>query len=232
MTNAGLIQERVQFAGARGQLAGELAYTEATVRFGCLLVGPHPYMGGSMDNPLMRQIAMGLAAADAVTLRFDYGGVNESQGPAIDVAAAMAKFWATGRAPQDETMVEDARAAERWLRDQCDPPMVAIGYSFGAMAAATVVVEQTQGLILIAPTLKQHDIRVPRRADLDRLVIYADGDFATPAGVSAEWTETLPSPAQVVCMHGADHFFRGREANVVQRCVEFCDRLAGRANGA
>ncbi len=209
------------FPGAGGRLAGELAYPLREATYACLLVGPHPYMGGLQDNNVIRTIAACLPRGGAVTLRFDYGGAGDSTGPKLDVAAAMAQFWETGTAPQDPAMVADARWAGLWLLEQTRLPLVAVGYSFGAYAAAAGLADMVRALALVSPTLRQHDFGGLSRRVLAKLVIYSDNDFATPAERVRNWLAELPRPWTAHCISGAEHFFRGREDEVAACCEEF-----------
>src|SRR5215467_4565654 len=61
---------------------------------------PHPQFGGTMHNKVVYRIARGLRRAGAVVLRFNYRGVNLSEGS------------------YDEGIgeIEDARSAAGWLQ--------------------------------------------------------------------------------------------------------------------
>jgi alpha/beta superfamily hydrolase len=77
---------------------------------------PHPQFGGTMHNRVVYRLARGLRKAGCVVLRFNYRGVNLSEGS------------------YDEGLGEtdDARVALRELRERYPqlPAMVA-GFSFG-----------------------------------------------------------------------------------------------------
>lgn len=216
-----ILQERVTVTGACGPLAGELAYPPGEANYACLLAGPHPYMGGHQDNNVLRAVAHRLPLGGAVTLRFDYGGVGDSIGPRIDVAAAMAQFWQTGVAPQDPTMVEDARSAGLWLLEQTRLPLAVVGYSFGAYAATAGLADVVRAMVLISPTLRQHDFSGLNRRVLPKLVLYSDNDFATPAERVRDWLANLSEPWTAHCISGAEHFFRGREDEAASHCEAF-----------
>lgn len=223
---AGRIQEAVRFVGPRGALSGELVYAVDRPLCAVLLAGPHPYMGGSMQNILLLRLAEALADAGCVALRFDYSGTGGSEGPPCDVQAAMSAFWMTGEAPQDPTLIEDARAAAQWLEETCRLSQVIVGYSFGALAASRASSESTVGLSLIAPTLKQHQIVLPSEAHLHCQLIRAGRDFATPASVTTDWIRSSRPDLNVQSFEEADHFFRGVEIDAADCCVEFCVRAA------
>ncbi len=215
-----MIRELVRIPSRDGELAGELAWPDGPVSLACLLVNPHPHMGGTMSNNVIAGLAGALTAQAVVTLRFDYRGVGRSDGDPPDVAASMSAFWESGTAPDDPFMAEDARAAARWLEAETDLPMLLVGYSFGARASLAAMDERTCGLVLIAPTLTRHDFSCLVDSPVPRLCIYSDNDFATPVEVTRRW---ICSAGRLVaaCVPGADHFYRGREAGVAALCRQF-----------
>src|SRR5688500_2586737 len=82
-----------------------------------LVCHPHPRHGGTMHNKVVYRIARGLRRSGNVVLRFNYRGVNLSEG-AYDHG-------------KGET--EDARAALAWLREEYpDLPYSLAGFSFGS----------------------------------------------------------------------------------------------------
>lgn len=215
-------EERIEIRGQRGELSGILAYGDGDMRFACLLVNPHPLMGGSMHNKLVVEIACGLAEQGA-TLRFDYAGVGDSTGGhPIDLAASMSAFWKTGSAPEDPLMIADARAAmERLAEFVPRLPILLIGYSFGAYVVTRIAPPDTLAAVLIAPTLKQHDFAALSTMDFPRLLIHSDNDFATPLETTRQWFDGLCGPKQSRCIENGEHFFRRREHDVMMICRDF-----------
>src|SRR3954454_8021756 len=67
-----------------------------------LVCHPHPKGGGTMHNKVVYRIARGLRRSGCVVLRFNYRGVNLSEG-----------LYDEGRGE-----VDDARCALEWLRQQ------------------------------------------------------------------------------------------------------------------
>ena len=229
-----LTVERVSIPAEAGMLAGEISYADdVDAGYLALLLNPHPHMGGSMCNGLIAHLATGLVSSGAVVVRFDYRGVGASEGVTPDVAASMAEFWRSGRAPEDEGMIADARAALRWARREAPQiPVLLVGYSFGAAAATRLLADEgVSGAVLIAPTLRQHDFSgaaAPVTPPL--LVIYSDNDFATPLGVTQSWLATVDADSH--CIVGGDHFFLGLEAEVAGACATFASRVLRRAEAA
>lgn len=219
------VTERVALPGPRGALCAELAYGVGEPAVACLLLNPHPHMGGRMSNNVIAHLAGELAERGAATLRFDYAGVGESEGATPDVMGSMMQFWSRGCAPEDPLMVQDAAAALQWLRAELALPVVLIGYSFGSQVASRLCASHVAGVVAIAPTLKQHDLAGFAASRLPKLVLYSDNDFATPRGFTEAWLAALAEPAEVYCVAGGEHFFRGREGELAHRCTAFLRAL-------
>ena len=85
-----------------------------------LVCHPHPLFGGTMHNKVVYRIARGLRKTGCVVLRFNFRGVNLSEGTH------------DGRAGE----VEDARTALGFLRERYpDLPYSLAGFSFGSRIA-------------------------------------------------------------------------------------------------
>lgn len=200
-----------------GSLAGELFYPDTgRPRAATLLCNPHPYMGGTMQNPIIAAVAEALAESGVLAMRFDYSGVGASSGAPVNVAESMAAFWATGHAPLDALCVENARAAARYLERLSEHRVSLVGYSFGALVASEIASADTPAIVFIAPTLRQHAIG--RDGGASFLTIYSDNDFATPVATTREWLEAMPPHSRSLCLAGGDHFFKGQEAAVAAAC--------------
>ena len=86
-------------------------------RHAVLVCHPHPQHGGTMHNKVVYRIARGLRRAGAVVLRFNYRGVNLSE----------------GKYDHGIGEVEDARAALAVLRSRYPGlPFSLAGFSFGS----------------------------------------------------------------------------------------------------
>jgi len=216
-----LTQEIVHIPGPRGTLVGELTYGEPPAVGMVLLANPHPHMGGTKDNFLIASLAGDLARMGWVTLRFDYSGVNDSDGPRIDVAESVATFWATGNAPEDPCLIDDVRSVITWLHSEFDLPLAMIGYSFGSYAAVCAMPDDLTAMILISPTINQHDFSRLLDCAVPKMVIYSDNDFATPVEAARRWIEILSNPKQQLCISGGEHFYRSRERDVTAACEGF-----------
>jgi len=219
--NAQMTRESVYIAGPRGRLAGELCYRDGKAKAAVLIANPHPLMGGAVNNNVVERLALDLPGHGYVTLRFDYGGVGKSGGEPVDVAENMRHFWETGTTDADPEMGEEARHVSSWMARQFDQPILGVGYSFGAYALASKVVDRLAALAVISPTLTRHDFEPLKSTDAPVMAIYSDDDFATPAEVTRDWVGTLGPRARGHMLEGGEHFYRGQESCVVDLCSAF-----------
>ena len=86
----------------------------------CLVCHPHPLFGGTMHNKVVYRMARGLRQSGSVVLRFNFRGVNLSEGKHDGGPGEM----------------EDARAALEFLRARYpELPYAMAGFSFGSRVA-------------------------------------------------------------------------------------------------
>ena len=161
---------------------------------GFVLCHPHPLYGGDMDNPVVVRAAEVVQAAGYATLRFNFRGVGASDG-AHD----------RGRGEQD-----DVRAAMTALaaRLQPDAPVGAIGYSFGAHAAARATRPGAAPLGLIAPPLGMYDWGFLGRGRGRVLLVAGTRDTYCPVEAFHRLAEATGAEERII--EGADHFFFGK----------------------
>ena len=210
-----LVVETVRFPAGDCRLEGELAYPPGEPAGMVVLAGPHPLLGGNMHNNVVRGLGDGLARHGLATLRFNYRGVGGSDGPAADVAASLAAFWQTSRAPDEPHYQADLNAACTFLRSTAghDLPLGLVGYSFGCtlLPAALPAGGGAAVFVLVAPTVGAHDYAGFETVGHPKLVIAPEGDFATDPELLAGWFARLPCRKELVEPRLDSHFFRGHE---------------------
>ncbi|MCG3179779.1 MAG: hypothetical protein BIFFINMI_02123 [Phycisphaerae bacterium] len=239
-TSCDVFAEGVRFATADGlTLAGELSYpANGEVRGVAWIANPHPFMGGQMSNNVVAALAAGLPAGGWAALRFDYRGNGASDGapPPGELADRMSAFLATGHAPDDLEKLADVAAADDFLAAELgDLPRAGIGYSFGAYLLSERLRDLAQcrnggslnghdlaAAVAVCPTLATHDFAGLARSDHRRLLICSDNDFATPADRYRDFA-AASAGMTTLWFAGADHFFKGRQAQVARAAVEFLD---------
>jgi alpha/beta superfamily hydrolase len=227
----GIVVEGVQFPAGPYLLEGELAYDGGAdgPPGGVVLAGSHPLLGGNMHNNVVRSLGDGLAENGLATLRFNYRGVGRSEGPPVDVARHMAEFWQTSHAPGEMDLWRDVQGAVDFLRPVvAGRPLALIGYSFGCALLPLVPLDEPPAArVLIAPPLGKHDYEAYSAIPGPILVIVAEDDFAVDPACLEQWFDRLPAGAQLVRGPGGDHFFRGREAWLVETVAAFLREQIG-----
>jgi alpha/beta superfamily hydrolase len=189
--------ESLFLPGPAGRLEALLEEPEDDApREAALVCHPHPQYGGTMHNKVVYRIARGLRRAGLAVLRFNYRGVNLSQGG-----------YAHG-----EGETEDARAALTYLRGRYpELPYTLAGFSFGSRIVLQLGCERPGARRVIAvgfPAVYQD------RAYLDgctvpRIFVQSTRDEFGPVEELTALTETLPEPKRVVLVDAQDHFFAG-----------------------
>ena len=175
-----------------GGLALEGVWQKGAGR-GAVIAPPHPQYGGSMENPVVSEIAYGLYKAGVASLRFNWRGVGASQG-------RVTGEWSAAE--------EDYLAALDQVAATLPPPVVAAGYSFGAATALRIGLRDARvsELILVAPPvgmvekLSLEDFRGPIH------VIAGGRDELAPLDELSSLLEGLPN-ANLDVIPKADHFF-------------------------
>jgi alpha/beta superfamily hydrolase len=211
-----ILEEAVRVGAEPGELPGVMAYPMAgQPSQAALIVGPHPLMGGRLENNVVRGLGRALAEHGWLTLRFEFSAAGASAGD-------MDRFWSTGQAPEDARRAMEARAALSWLARMHEDPILLIGYSFGASLLAELVDQQRLcGLVLIGATLTRHDFSRIAASRLPKLLLTADNDFATPLETTRAWYDAAAGPKRLVIVPAAEHFYRGREETLAQEILDW-----------
>lgn len=160
-----------------------------------LLAPPHPMLGGSMDAPVLNEIAFACYKEKFPSLRFNYRGVGASQGtmsPSVDDAA------------------EDMAYALDLLLETCERARAVIGgYSFGAMAAGKLAMKvggRAKALLLVSPPVDRMDCSFLREIDAPAFIAVGErDDYGPPEKVRALFKDKKDTVIREIAM--ADHFF-------------------------
>ena len=161
------------------------------------LAHPHPLYGGDRFNPVVSALFDRLPHLGFHTLRFDFRGVNESEGEhddgdaeRLDVAASI--DWLS-------MLVDDTTSDGVWV----------VGYSFGALVGLSVVEPRVAGWVAIAPPLSPERRVLSSIDPRPTLVVAPQHDQFCPPDraieVVANWSNT-----ELVSIGTTDHFLTGR----------------------
>jgi hypothetical protein len=160
-----------------------------------LVCHPHPKGGGTMHNKVVHRLARALRKEGCVVLRFNYRGVNLSEG-VFDHGIG-------------ET--EDARTA-LWELHQRYPelPMLCAGFSFGSRITLRLASQENllQRVIAVGfpTTVKDrafvYDVRIPK------YFVQSTHDEYGPREEFIEFYQSLPEAKHLDWVEAIDHFFR------------------------
>jgi uncharacterized protein len=177
---------------------------EATPREAALVCHPHPQHGGTMHNKVVYRMARGLRRSDAVVLRFNYRGVNLSEGA-----------YAHG-----EGELEDARACLNWLRQRYPGlPLTLAGFSFGSRIALRLACggETARRAIAVGFPTVYKDRGFLDDCVVPRVFVQSTQDEFGPAAELQALVATLPEPKKLVFIEAQDHFFAGALENLEEQ---------------
>jgi alpha/beta superfamily hydrolase len=156
---------------------------------------PHPQHGGTMHNKVVYRLARGLRKSGCVVLRFNYRGVNLSEG-AYDSGVG-------------ET--EDARVALRELQSRYPYlPLLAAGFSFGSRIALRLTSqERVIGRVIPVgfPTVVAERAFV-NKVHVAKFFIHSTHDNFGPRPDFEAFFQTVPEPKSVDWIESEDHFFK------------------------
>jgi alpha/beta superfamily hydrolase len=217
-----IIHERIRF-GKDEYLAGLLGYpAQRCPRRSVLLCSPHPNFGGDMQNNVVGALAEHFSA-DAITLRFDYRGVGQSY---IDLPPGISVFdyWENVEKTLDYLgpLADTSAAADALSSLTADLPMIAIGYSFGAVMATRIGMQDARIVAMAAVAAPLKRVQFQHLADCHKACLFVSGqdDFVYDADVATKLVES--SGRNLLIERAvADHFFIGVEAELADRIARF-----------
>ena len=197
-----MAEERIFFEAKGSKLEGLLA--EAPGDKGVVICHPHPLYGGSMHNNVVKALAHAYQEEDYSTLRFNFRGVERSEGK-----------YDNGVGEQ-----EDVKAALQTLRRKNTD---LAGYSFGAWVNALGLgkFEEAQRLIMVSPPVSVIDFSFLEYNPKIKLVICGSrdeiADYKKVETMLPKWNDQ----ALFKVIQGADHFYSGYEEELIDIAGEF-----------
>jgi alpha/beta superfamily hydrolase len=198
--------ERLLIAGPAGRIEALVEFDPTTPPAAAALVcHPHPLFGGTMHNRVVYRAAKAALEAGLPALRFNFRGVEKSEGEFADGIGER----------------EDTRAALDYLRARfSEIPIVMMGFSFGAWVGLTVGAGDSRVGALVGLGLPNGstDWSCLRSASKPLLIVQGTGDIFGPRPEIEALLSTLPEPKRLHWVEGADHFFSNR-LDEVQRVV-------------
>jgi alpha/beta superfamily hydrolase len=185
-------------AGPAGRLESLLEEPEhGEPRYAAVVCHPHPLYGGTMHNKVVYRIARGLRKTGAVVLRFNFRGVNLSEGT------------------HDKGVgeVDDARSALDFLRARYpDLPWMLAGFSFGSRVVLRLgcsLDPSPQRILAVGYPTKLEDKSYLAQCGVDKVFIQSSHDEHGPKAELEVVYERFAEPKQLHWVPAKDHFFAG-----------------------
>lgn len=185
----------VEIPGPAGALEGMLHHdpdlAPARVAVFC---HPHPLYGGTMHNKVVYRGSEALAELGMPVLRFNFRGVNLSEGSHDD-----------GRGEQD-----DLRAALDFIGGRCgNLPVLLCGFSFGAGMTLQVGPgdRRVEAMLVVAPPITGYDYPGLPSCVKPKVVIQGSADITCPPERLAVGFPLWGEPRRRIDVPGATHFF-------------------------
>ena len=159
-----------------------------------LVCHPHPQHGGTMHNKVVYRIARGLRSTGSVVLRFNYRGVNLSEGSYAD----------------GEGELDDARVALDYLRERYPGlPFTVAGFSFGSRIALRLGCGIARRVIAVGFPAAYKDKASLDTCTTPRVFIQSTRDQFGSVEQIESIVAALPEPKQLHLIDAQDHFFAG-----------------------
>ena len=199
-------------------LEAELAIPETAPRAAMVLCHPHPQHGGTMRSIVISALFEALPRFGVMCLRFNFRGVEGSEGAYGDGHGERHDARAAVEALAAELATSPARV-----------PLILAGWSFGGDVTLTTVDDAIAAWLAVAPPLRIFpDFSAVAQDPRPKLLALAEHDeFREPSWVLREvegWAAT-----ETVVVPGASHFFVGRTDRLVEIAIDYVDLVVSRS---
>jgi alpha/beta superfamily hydrolase len=199
----------VTFPSGSFPLEGRLSVSDPKAP-GVVICHPHPAYGGSMDNNVVYAVRDTASRLGLTSLIFNFRGVGRSGGSstgelmdARDVGAAV-DFLAAN---------PDLKPAAVYL----------VGYSYGAWVGIFHAVSDSRiaAWVAVSPPAGMFDFSYLIGSPVPKLIVCGDADDFIVTSELDQVYARLDEPKRLVTIHGADHFYWGREEALAAEVEKF-----------
>lgn len=190
-------RQQLAIRGPAGVLQAMLELPQDREPIGCAVVcHPHPTFGGTMLNKVVHTLARSFVGVGCSALRFNFRGVDESDGSFDDGVGE----------------IDDVLAAVDWVREQSPQlPLWLAGFSFGAaMAVSAAARTSPAGLISIAPAVSRFADDLDHQPDCPWLIVQGDQDDLVEVEETIAWINKLDPGPELQVFAETEHFFHGK----------------------
>ena len=197
-----MAEKRISFEADGLKLEGMLAESQGDQ--GVVISHPHPLYGGTMHNNVVRAVAHAYQEEGYSTLRFNFRGVEHSEGE-----------FGNGVGEQEDVK----RALEALGKRSLD----LAGYSFGAWVNALGLAkfEKAQRLIMVSPPVSFIDFDFLEHSPKIKLVVCGTRDEIAEYRKVEKMLPKWNDQAVFKVIQGADHFYSGHEEELIDIVGEF-----------
>ena len=174
---------------------------------GVVVSHPHPLYGGSMHNNVVKAVAHAYQEEGYSTLRFNFRGVERSEGD-----------YDNGNGEQ-----QDVHAVLRYLTKLGKSKIDLAGYSFGSWVNALGIngFKEAGRLIMVSPPVSFIDFSFLQYSPKIKLVICGTRDEIAEYKKVEKMLPKWNDQAQLRVIQGADHFYSGYEEDLIDIVGEF-----------
>jgi len=183
-------------SGPAGRLEVLETVPDAAPRALAVVCHPHPLHGGTLNNKVVHQLAKSFVELNAVSVRFNFRGVGDSEGS-----------YDEGRGEREDLLAVVEWAKRRWP----GLPLWLAGFSFGgfiALDAARTL--RPEWLVTVAPAVNYFPDQSVSLDGIDWLLIQGDADDIVPLSEVESWLAKQKLQPVIARVAGAGHFFHGR----------------------
>ncbi|MDH3326415.1 MAG: alpha/beta hydrolase [Gammaproteobacteria bacterium] len=196
------------FDGPTGKLEALLAAPDSENTYNAIAVvcHPHPLYEGTLNNKITYMIAKTLADLGIPTLRFNFRGVEKSEG-----------VYSDGIGEKDDLI----SAVEIMKKMFPDNNLWLGGFSFGSYIALKTSHElNAKRLITVAPAVRSFDFSEITIPDCPWVLLQGLADEVVNAQDVLDWCDSLSSPPHIKTFEGVGHYFHRRLPDIKQAILE------------
>ena len=171
---------------------------------GVVMCHPHPLFRGNMDNNVVLAVTFELVQQGFATLRFNFRGVGNSEGE-----------HTKGELEYQEVL--GALDFMKAWKGVDGGTLGLIGYSFGTsvILGNAAVQKRPRVFVLISPPLRALESTPLKKDKRPKLIISGDQDKLVQSEQLKPVLESFSHPPALKVVEGADHFWGGKESQLV-----------------
>ena len=203
--------QKLFIEGPAGRLEAALRTAEAP-RAAVVLAHPHPLYGGTLHNPVLFHSDRDLNRAGFTTLRFNFRGVEGSEGAHAD---------GVGEAG-------DVAAAASWIRALVPgSPLILVGYSFGSRCVVSYALTDptVAGVVAIGFPIRIWSFEGIERLGRPFAAVQGTRDDFGPIDEVEKVLARMSPPGVLYPIEGAPHLFPGRAPEVATQVVRAVEAM-------